>query len=276
MRLGIEKSRNLMTARLALTLGMPKIQEYAKKFGINSNLPPLLSMSLGAGETTLLKLTNGYGQLVNGGKKTKPSMIDKIQDRYGKTIFRNDMRDCVNCFVNSNWSKQKIPNLVDDRVQLTQTASAFQMVSMLEGVITRGTGRKLSNSGFVIAGKTGTTNKNTDAWFIGFSPDLVAGVYVGFDKPKPLGKSETGSTAAVPIFKDFISKSLEKSPIIPFRRPNNITIVPIHSETGERVSSSSKNAISEVFKPNQKSDPGVLIDLPGSKSIYETDAPALY
>ncbi len=276
MRVGIEKSRNLMTARLALSIGMPKIQKYARKFSINDDLPSLLSMSLGAGETTLLKLTNAYGQIVNGGKKTMPSLIDRIQDRYGKTIFKNDKRVCEQCLVNEKWSNQQIPILKDIREQITEPASAFQMISMLEGVISRGTGRKMANSGLVIAGKTGTTNKNTDGWFIGFSPDLVAGVYVGYDKPRPLGKKETGSTVAVPIFKNFVTEALKNTPLIPFRRPDNIKIIPIHSETGERVNPNNANAVLEVFKPGQRSEPREILDMPGSNRKYEVDAPALY
>ena len=173
MRVGIEQSRNLMTARLAMSLGMERIQDYAAKFGIDDDLPPLLSMSLGAGETDLLSLTAAYGILVNGGHKIEPSLIDRVQDRFGKTIYRHDKRDCKAC---RQHDESKIPKLSDDRPIITDPASAYQMVSMLEGVIDRGTGRKIKTDDFVLAGKTGTTNDNTNAWFIGFAPDLVAGV----------------------------------------------------------------------------------------------------
>ena len=186
MRLGIEKSRNLMTARLAMNLGMDTVQEYARRFGLNDNLPPLLSMSLGAGETTLLRLTAAYGMLVNGGHKITPSLIDRIQDRHGKTIYRHDRRQCPKCDrVND---MRKVPLLSDDRPQITSPASAFQMVSMLEGVVKRGTGRYISDLGLAVAGKTGTTNDNTNGWFIGFTPDLVVGVFVGYDLPRPSGQ----------------------------------------------------------------------------------------
>ena len=258
MRLGIEKSRNLMTARLAMNLGMDKVQDYARRFGLNDNLPPLLSMSLGAGETTLLRLTAAYGMLVNGGHEITPSLIDRIQDRHGKTIYRHDRRNCVKC---SSSDAETVPVLSDDRQQITSPASAFQMVSMLEGVVKRGTGRFINNLGLAVAGKTGTTNDNTNGWFIGFTPDLVVGVFVGYDMPRPLGKSETGSTVAVPIFGDFIARSQIDKPVIPFRRPNDILLIPVHAETGERVLPGDKNAIVEVFKPGQRPG-GALIDVP--------------
>ena len=277
MRVGIEKSRNLMTARLAMAVGMPAVQDYARKFGINADLPPFLSMSLGAGETTLLRLTAAYGQLVNGGRKIDISLIDRIQDRFGQTIMRHDKRDCSACDAPVGWDNQQVPALTDLREQLTDPASAYQMVSMLEGVITRGTGRRIADAGLVVAGKTGTTNDNTNAWFIGFSPDLVAGVYVGYDTPRPLGKRETGSTAAVPIFKQFMVDALAEQPLIPFRRPGGITLVPVHAETGERVLPDHEMAVLEVFKPGQRPKSTRVIDLPSSPSRTTTvDAPALY
>ena len=276
MRVGIEKSRNLMTARLAMAIGMPAVQEYAAKFGIDKQMPPYLSMSLGAGETTLLQLTAAYGQLVNGGRKIDVSLIDRIQDRYGQTILRHDLRDCEACAAPGGWQNQPIPALAETREQLTDPASAYQMVSMLEGAVTRGTGRRIADSGLVLAGKTGTTNDNTNAWFIGFSPDLVVGVYVGYDIPRPLGKSETGSTAAVPIFKEFMVDALAEAPVIPFRRPGGISLVPVHAETGDRVRHDDKMAVLEVFKPGQRPKSGVLIDLPDDKPASGVDAPALY
>ena len=276
MRVGIEKSRNLMTARLAMDIGMPLIKEYASKFGINEDLPEYLSMSLGAGETNLLALTAAYGQLVNGGKKITPSLIDRIQDRYGRTILKHDMRDCAGCAAAEGWSGQAVPKLVDNREQLTDKASAFQMVSMLEGAITRGTGRQIKELGLVLAGKTGTTNDNTNAWFIGFSPDLVAGVYVGYDVPRPLGKRETGSTVAVPIFKQFMRDAMAGKPRIPFRRPAGISLIPVHAETGERVLPDDKMAVLEVFKPGQRPQTNILIDTPDGIYQQQVDVPALY
>ncbi|MEC8366593.1 MAG: penicillin-binding protein 1A [Pseudomonadota bacterium] len=264
MRVGIEKSRNLMTARLAMNLGMDEIGDYARRFGLNENLPPLLSMSLGAGETTLLRLTAAYGMLVNGGKKITPSLIDRVQDRNGKTIYRHDGRSCDACQSGAGMGEE-IPDLGDTREQLTSPASAFQMVSMLEGVIKRGTGRRISKLNLTLAGKTGTTNDNTNGWFIGFTPDLAVGVFVGYDTPRQLGKRETGSTVAVPIFGDFIAAAQAGRPVIPFRRPGGVTIIPVNAETGERVMPGDEKAIYEVFKPGQRPG-GTLIDVPGSSA----------
>ena len=193
MRLGIEKSRNLMTVRLAQTIGMDKISEYASRFGVVSNMPQQLAMSLGAGETTLLNLTAGYGMLVNGGKKITPTLIDRIQNRHGENVFTHDSRACDQCKA-SFWTSQSVPVLDDIRDQLSNPASAYQIVSMLKGVVDRGTGRSIRSLGKPLGGKTGTTNKSVDAWFVGFSADLVVGVFAGFDKPKSLGKMEQGAS----------------------------------------------------------------------------------
>ena len=261
MRVGIEKSRNLMTARLAMNLGMEQVHDYAKKFGINENLPLLLSMSLGAGETTLLRLTTAYGMLVNGGKQITPSLVDRVQDRHGHTIDRHDTRECPSCRPEEGWADQSIPELADVREQLTSPTSAFQMVSMLEGAVKRGTGRRVGRLGLEVAGKTGTTNDNTNAWFVGFTPDLAIGVFVGYDTPRRLGKNETGASTAAPIFADFLAEAQSGKPEIPFRRPSGITIIPVHSETGERVTSDHGKAIYEVFKLGQR--PGSnIIDVP--------------
>jgi len=229
------------------------IQDYAKKFGISENLPPFLSMSLGAGETDLLSLTNAYGMIVNGGKKISPTLIDRIQDRRGKTLFKHDMRDCKDC--NGNEFKiNQIPKLAskDEREKIISSGSAYQMVSMLKGAIDRGTGKIIKSLGKNLAGKTGTTNSNTDAWFIGFSSDLVVGVFVGFDNPRPLGLKETGSSVAAPIFKDFMSKALKNTPDIPFRRPPGIKLISVDPSTGLQANSKNKSNILEAFKIGQK------------------------
>ncbi len=257
MRLGIEKSRNLMTARLALLVRMEKIQSYAKKFGIHDELPNLLSMSLGAGETTLLRLTNAYGMIVNGGKKINYSFIDRVQDRRGKTIMKKDIRICQNCNSVDFGGKRKIPNIKDERLKVTDTGSAYQMVSMLRGAVLRGTGRLVNKINKTLAGKTGTTNSNMDAWFIGFSSDLVVGVYVGFDEPMSLGYKETGSSVSAPIFRDFMAKALQKKQDIPFRRPSGIKLIKVDLKTGLMVKSN--NSILEAFKPGQL--PNVSTDL---------------
>ena len=252
MRQGIEQSRNLMTARLAMALGMPMVQDYAKKFDINDEMPPFLSMSLGAGETTLIKLTAAYGMIVNGGKMITPTLVDRVQDRYGKTVIKHDARPCRGCDITGEVGDFLPPDLVDRRAQVTDPASAYQMVTMMEGVISRGTGRKMGKTGFAVAGKTGTTNDNTNAWFIGFTPDLAVGVYVGYDTPRPLGKRETGSTAAVPIFGEFIKDVMTDRDHIPFRRPEGINLFTINALSGERTAAGAKNSIVEAFKPGQR------------------------
>ena len=248
MRLGIEKSRNLMTVRLAQTVGIDSIALYAKKFGIAPDLPKQLSMSLGAGETTLLQLTTAYAMLVNGGKRIRPTLIDRIQDRHGTTVFRHDNRLCPNCQPNF-WTNQSVPNIPDTRAVVTKAASAFQMVSMLEGAVERGTGRRIKAVGKPLAGKTGTTNDALDTWFMGFAPDLTVGVFVGFDTPRSLGKREQGASVAAPIFKEFMANALADKPAIPFRIPPDIRLVRVNSTTGRPATPGDRRVILEAFKP---------------------------
>jgi len=248
MRLGLEKSRNLMTVRLAQTIGIDAISEYAERFGIVKELPKQLSMALGAGETTLLKLTTAYAMLVNGGKKIVPTLIDRIQDRHGKTVFKHDPRQCEKCRA-PFWTKQPVPILPDHRKQLADPASAYQMVSMLEGVVQRGTGRQMRDLGKPLAGKTGTTNKALDTWFIGFSPDLAVGVFSGFDTPRSLGRREQGASVSAPIFKEFMKNVLADKPAIPFRIPTGIRLVRVDSVTGRPARPGDKRVILEAFKP---------------------------
>jgi len=259
MRLGIEKSRNLMTVRLAQTIGMEKVVDYAKKFGIADKMKPTLSMSLGAGETTLLKLTTAYAMLVNGGKKIEPTLIDRIQDRHGRTTFRHDERKCQGCAV-ADLAAAEVPVVPDNRPQVTDPRSAYQVVSMLQGVVQRGTGRRISAIGKPLAGKTGTTNDSYDTWFLGFSPDLAVGVFVGFDKPATLGKGETGSSVAAPIFKDFMEAALKDHAAIPFRIPPGIRLVRVNPDTGLLARPGERRAILEAFKPGTEptGEEGVL------------------
>ncbi|MAI10030.1 MAG: penicillin-binding protein [Rhodospirillaceae bacterium TMED167] len=248
MRLGIEKSRNLMTVRLAQTVGIETITQYAKKFGIAKKLPPQLSISLGAGETTLLNLTTAYGMLVNGGKRIRPALIDRVQDRHGKTVFKHDTRACSNCQPDF-WTDQSVPTVPDTRDVVTKPSSAFQIVSMLEGAVERGTGRRIKAVGKPLAGKTGTTNDAFDTWFMGFSPDLVVGVFVGFDTPRSLGKREQGASVAAPIFKEFMAEALADKPAIPFRIPPDIRLVRVNSATGQPATPGDRRVILEAFKP---------------------------
>ncbi|MDP7426450.1 MAG: penicillin-binding transpeptidase domain-containing protein, partial [Rhodospirillales bacterium] len=248
MRLGLEKSRNLMTVRLAHTIGIETITNYAKRFDIVKEMPKQLSMSLGAGETTLLRLTAAYAMLVNGGKKIVPTLIDRIQDRHGKTVFKHDPRKCEKCR-SAFWTKQLVPNVPDHREQVTSPASAYQIVSMLEGVVQRGTGRRLRDLGKPLAGKTGTTNQTLDTWFLGFSPDLAIGVFSGFDTPRSLGKREQGASVSAPIFKEFVKAALAGKPAIPFRIPPGIRLVRVDAVTGRPARPGDKRVILEAFKP---------------------------
>ena len=276
VRLGIEKSRNLMTARLALLVNMKNIKKYGKNFGIYENLPDLLSMSLGAGETTLMRLTTAYAMIVNGGKKISPIIIDRVQDRRGKTILKNDLRRCGNCELDNYSDLTNIPKLVDEREQVTDPGSAYQMVSMLRGAVTRGTGKLINKLNKTLAGKTGTTNSNQDAWFVGFSSDLVVGVFVGFDNPATLGKRETGSSVAAPIFRDFMKQALHEKTDVPFRRPAGIKLIKVNPKTGLLAKSNSKNYIIEAFKPGQlpnKTSEFDIIDTPKEKDIVNSLSP---
>ena len=247
IRVGVEKSRNLMTVRLADFLGMELIAKYSDHFGITDNMAPLLANSLGAAETTLLRMTAAYGVLANGGKKIIPTFIDRVQDRYGKTIFKHDKRPCNGCGDMIRWEEQAVPDVPDVREQIADPRTAYQITSIMEGVVQRGTGVRLRSLGRPLAGKTGTTNESRDAWFIGYSPNLVVGVFTGFDNPRPLGKKETGSSVAVPIFKSFMAGALADKPPVPFRKPQGIRNIRINAETGVRAQSSDKKVIWESF-----------------------------
>lgn len=261
IRVGIEKSRNLMTVRLAEYLGMDTIIDYATKFNIVDNMRPLLANALGADETTLLRLSTGYAMLVNGGKKITPTLIDRVQDRRGKTIFRHDQRVCNHCGDLVEWTGQDVPDLPDVREQIVDPRHAYQVVSMLEGVVERGTGRRIRAVGKPLAGKTGTTDESKDVWFIGFTPDLVVGVYAGFDHPTPLGDKETGSSVTAPIFKEFMEKALASQPALPFRVPPGIRHVLINAETGARALEGDGKVIWEAFVAgSEPSDEKYILD----------------
>ena len=251
LRFGIEKSRNLMTVRLSNEIGMPIIAEYARRFGVYDNLMPILSMSLGAGETTVLRMVTAYSMLANGGKQVRATFIDRIQDRYGRTVWRHDTRDCTDCSARE-WAGQSEPELIDDRKQIIDPMTAYQITSIMEGVVQRGTARRLKALGRPIAGKTGTTNDEKDAWFVGFTPDLVVGAYVGFDQPKPMGRGETGGHVAAPAFRDFITAALADTPPIPFRTPPGISLVRVNHKSGRPASPGDKTAIMEAFKPGSE------------------------
>ncbi len=247
LRVGLEKSRNLMTVRIAQNLGVDKVARFSKDLKIYDNPDELLSISLGSAETTLLNLTSAYSSFVNGGKLISPIIIDRIQDSEGNTIINNENRKCINCDKIS-YTGEDYPQIEDNYEQVMSEQTAYQVTTILEGVIKRGTGKKLRDLQLNLAGKTGTTNENTDAWFIGFTSNLVIGVYVGMDNPKPLGKFETGSKAALPIFKEFIEKSVKKSEARPFKVPENMTLMVVDPLTGEKAKFNSKNTIIEAYK----------------------------
>ncbi len=248
LRYGIEHSKNQMTVRLAQDIGMPLITDYAKRFGLYNNLMPVLAMSLGAGETTVLKVTNGYSMFVNGGKRITPTLIDRIQDRWGQTIYRHDERKCSDCEA-VKWQGQAEPKLEDPREQVIDPLTAYQITSILEGVVIRGTGAAIAAVGKPLAGKTGTTNSAKDLWFVGFSPDLAVGVYMGYDKPKSLGSQAQASQFTAPIFRDFMKLALADKPATPFRVPAGIKLVSIDPETGLRSTGGAKGSIVEAYKP---------------------------
>ncbi len=271
LRFGIEKSRNQMTVRLAQDIGMPMITEYAKRFGIYDDLLPVLSMSLGAGETTLLRLATGYCMLANGGRQVRATLIDRIQDRWGRTVWRHDQRVCENCKA-EEWTGQDEPQTFDDRQQIIDPHTAYQMTSILEGVVQHGTGRSLKKLERPLAGKTGTTNEEKDAWFVGYSPDLVVGVFVGYDTPRPMGKGQTGGRVAAPIFGAFMKKALADKPATPFRIPPGIKLVRVNHRTGLRASADQSDTIMEAFKPGEGPDDAYSVI--GLSEVTETGSPS--
>ena len=262
-RVGLEKSRNLMTVRIAQKLGIDKIIKFSKDLGIYENPNELISLSLGSSETTLLKLTSAYSAFVNGGKMVEPILIDRVQDSEGITILNNEKRKCINCDQISFLS-DKYPKIRDDYNQVFSPQTAYQITSLLEGVVKRGTGKRLNKLKLNLAGKTGTTNENTDAWFIGFTSSLVIGVYVGMDNPSPLGKYETGSKTALPIFESFVKKAVKKSDARPFKVAEGITMMVIDPITGKKAEFSSKDTIVEVYKNKNVID-GKAINLDNNR-----------
>ncbi|NBC32363.1 MAG: PBP1A family penicillin-binding protein [Alphaproteobacteria bacterium] len=251
LRAGVERSRNVMTVRLLLEMGLQPVADVADRFGIYDDMPLLPAMGLGAGETTLLRLTAAYGMIANGGFRIDPYLVDRIQDQDGRTIFRGDLRHCAGCEQARPETAPPAPDGLSERV--TDPVTAYQMISILQGVVQRGTAARLASLGLPLAGKTGTTNEARDAWFVGFAPNLVAGVYVGFDEPRTLGR-ESGSSAAVPIFGAFMERALDNSPSDHFRPPSGITVAWINRHTGERVEPGSRGAILEVLRSGSDPD----------------------
>ncbi len=258
LRMGLEKSQNLMTVRVAQTVGMDKVGHTAETFGIVDKMPPNLSAALGSEGTTVMRLTTAYAQLVNGGRKTSPVLVDRIQDRTGKTIFRTDMRACPACAA-AAWDRQGPPALPDERAQLADPASVYQVVHLLEGVVQNGTGRPVAAVGKPLAGKTGTSNDAFDVWFMGFSPDLVAGIFVGFDEPRTLGTRETGGGVAAPMFRDFMKEALKSRPATPFRVPPGVSLVRVEHDAGRPAQPGDRHVILEAFKTGTSPESQVTI-----------------
>ncbi len=251
LRRGIEFSRNVMTVRLAQDMGIDKFKSLTERLGVYKDLPAVLATSLGSGETSLLRMTAAYSVLANGGKKIEPTMLDRIQDRYGRTVWRHDKRECTQCNA-PEWVNQPEPEFIENREVVMNPYTAYQITSMLEGVVQRGTGKKLQEVGKPIAGKTGTTNDERDAWFIGYTPDLVVGVYVGYDQPRPMGKGETGGSLAAPIVANFMKLALKGVSGTPFRVPSGVRLIPIDPKSGKRGTYGEDNVILEAFKPGEQ------------------------
>ncbi|HSQ97651.1 MAG TPA: PBP1A family penicillin-binding protein [Rickettsiales bacterium] len=256
LRVGLEKSRNVTTVRLASEVGISKVAEMVKRFGVNNRPKKIYSLVLGSTETNLLKMVKAYAMIVNGGKEIQPSLIEKIQDKRGETIFRREDFDCQYCLVDDNTELGEIiiPNIPDVRKSIIDSATAYQITNMLVGVVQRGTGWRAKWIGKPIGAKTGTTNDGKDAWFIGFSPDLVVGVYIGFDIPEYLGLNEYGSNVAGPIFTNFMRNALKDKPSIPFRVPDSVKLVKIDTKTGYYPTpySDPKDIVLEAFKEGDK------------------------
>ena len=246
LRYGIEHSKNLMTVRLARDIGMPLVAEYARRFGVYDNMQTYLPMALGAGETTVMRMVTAYSMIANGGKRINPTLIDRIQDRWGHTIYRHDERQCLGCDA-PKFDASNEPKLVDNREQVLDPLTAYQITSIMEGVVIRGTAAAIRDPNRHFAGKTGTTNEAKDLWFVGFSPDLTVGVYLGYDKPRSMGDSAQAARYAAPIFRDFMKMALAGKPDTPFRVPPGIKLISVDVKSGMR--SSGAGALLEAFKP---------------------------
>jgi penicillin-binding protein 1A len=248
LRAGIERSRNLMTVRLANDMGMPLVAEYAERFGVYDRMLPALAMSLGSGETTVMRMVSAYSVMANGGMQITPSLIDRIQDRYGKTVYKHDQRTCEGCNAES-WQGQAEPQLISNAEQVLDPMTAYQITSMMQGVVQRGTATTLAELGHPIAGKTGTTNDSRDVWFVGYTPDLVVGLYIGYDQPRTLGNGSTGGGLAAPVFKEFMADVLKDKQPVDFRVPEGMRMIAVDRQTGMQAYPGQDGAIMEAFKP---------------------------
>lgn len=275
LRVGIEKSMNLITIRIAKAIGIKKVVEYASKFGIAEDLPQQMSIALGAGETTVLRLATAYGMIVNGGKRIEPVLIDRIQDRHGTTVFNSDARPCVRCQP-GQWKGEGMPNIPDIREQIEDPRSAYQIINIMTGVLAPGgSASNLRSLGKTFAGKTGTSNDSFDGWFVGVTPDLVVVIFLGFDVPRTLGAHDTGGLIASPIYRNFVRKALKDEPLIPFRVPNGIRLVRVNHKTGKPASPKDVDVITEAFKSGEdwqgKLKGGYIDGTDGTDTFVGTD-----
>ncbi|HEY4547092.1 MAG TPA: penicillin-binding protein 1A [Pedomonas sp.] len=264
LRTGLEQSRNLMTVRLANSVGMPKVAEMAERLGLTEKMSPVLAMSLGAGETTVMKLVAAYGMLANGGKQMNPILIDRVQDRHGKTIYKSDKRNCPSCEA-TEWQGEGMPRVADTRKQVIDPRTAYQVVHMLEGVIERGTARRLRDLDRPMAGKTGTTNNSQDVWYVGMTPDLAAGLYLGYDTPRSMGSWAQGGTVAAPIWKQFAEAALKDAPKPQFVAPQGLRFVKVNRKTGKLANYDGPDVIWEAFKPGL--EPRRFVSLAGPQTV---------
>ncbi|MEE9455009.1 MAG: penicillin-binding protein 1A [Paracoccaceae bacterium] len=255
MRTGIEFSRNLMTVRIAQSIGMDVVSAYAERFGVYKEMPELLSYSLGAGETTLLKMVAAYGMFANGGKQIAPTLVDRVQDRYGNTIFRHDQRVCSDC-QGPDMATAREPWVKDNARRIMDQVTAYQLTSMMQGVVARGTASRTVGSvlGVPIAGKTGTSNDSKDAWFIGFTPKIVAGCYIGYDSPKPMGRGAYGGTLCGPVFAEFMKVALEMFPTVNHEQPPGSVFVKIDRFSGVRLEDDASGdfVVTELFRQGEE------------------------
>jgi len=258
LRVALEKSLNQVTARVAQDIGMQAVSDLAERVGVYERLPPYAAMSLGAGDTELINLVRGYAAFVNGGKRVTPTLLDRVQDRYGRTLYRNDQRACVGCQAD-DWNGEEPPVLADMRKQVLDPIVAYQVTHMMEGVVERGTGRRALRIGKPVAGKTGTTDDYRDAIFVGFSPDLVVGVRIGFDDNRSLGEGEAGGSLAAPVFTEFMEKALEKEPATPFRIPPGVRLVKVNAATGAPAPGGGPGVIDEAFRPGTEPGTNVFV-----------------
>lgn len=260
LRTGIEQSRNLMTVRLAQEVGMDVVAQYAERFGVYDNMSRVLSTALGADETTLFRMVAAYAMFANGGERVEPTLVDRVQDRFGRTVYRHDQRSCVDCDI-ASLEAGRAPRITSSRERVMNEITAYQLTTMLEGVVQRGTASRTVNLPVPIAGKTGTTNDNKDVWFVGFSSNIVAGCYIGYDTPRRMAGTSGGGTCG-PVFQRFMSRAVQRYGGGAFAVPNDCQFINIDRFTGARLPDGAQggNVVSECFRPGEEPLFGITFD----------------